>query len=443
MKDFRKAFTTHGFAKGLAAGVILSLAATVLYRGYIYFPVGDNGEFLIKFPYYEALHGNNESGELDSVDIIRKTDEITDLIKRNYLYDENPQRISDGMFTGLIYGLTEDDNYAAYYSAHNYETEKKNLKGSYVGIGVSVTKDGATGGVLVGSVTEGGPAEAAGIQAGDILIAIDDTDLTALSIDECVDAISGEEGTEVRIKLKRGEEELEYTVKRENIKTDISVRYSVVPKTNIGYLSISSFTPTTEADFYSAMDELCENKQVDGVIVDLRNNSGGDMNVALRMVDSILKDDLGDDGKTLLLNIEDKNGKLEPYYAEDGVSQSVPINIVVNGRSASASEIFSGVLKDYGYEVIGTKTFGKGIVQSIYQLSDGSAVKFTTDYYLLPNGERIHGVGIEPTIEVPFENYGETEEEAVNYADGTTEPDFENDVQLAAALDSIMEQIYS
>ncbi len=438
----KKVSSRRGFILGILAGILLCLVALVLYRGYIYFPVGDNGEILIKLPYYEALHGNKETGKLDEIDIVRKTDEITDLIERNYLYDQNPQRISDGMFTGLIYGLTGDDKYAAYYSANNYETEKKELKGSYVGIGVSVTKDEATGGVLVGAVTADGPAEKAGILEGDIITAADDKSLTDISLSECIELISGEEGTSVRLKIKRGEEELELDVTRETIKEE-SVRFQVIPKTNIGYLSIASFTPTTEQDYYAAVDELSENKQVEGIIIDLRNNSGGDMNVALRMVDSILADNLGADGKTLLVKTEDKNGKTEEYYAEDGVSDNIAINILVNGKSASASEIFSGVLKDYGYEVIGTKTFGKGIVQSIYQLSDGSAVKFTTDYYLLPNGERIHGEGIEPSIEVAFEPYGDVNEENVNYADGKTGPDFEQDKQLDAALDNIMEQIYS
>ena len=433
---------TSGFIRGAAAGVVLCMIAALLYRGYIYMPVGKNGEIFVKFPYYEALHGNKEDGELDTTDILRKTDEIKDLIKRNYLYEENPQRISDGMFTGLIYGLIGDDGYAAYYSAHNYESEQKSLKGSYVGIGVSVTKDNVSAGVLVGSVAAGGPAESAGIKAGDIITEADGKSLADLSLDECVDLISGEEGTEVVLKLKRGEEELELKVRRETVK-EISVRYEAAKGTNIGYLSISSFTPATEQDFYAAMDELVENKQVDGIIVDLRNNSGGDMNVALRMVDEILKDDLGDDGKTLLLYTEDKNGELEPYYSEDRHSVELPIVVLVNGNSASASEIFSGVLKDYGYTVIGEKTFGKGIVQSIYQLSDGSAVKFTTDYYILPNGERIHGVGIEPSITVPFENYGDMTSDKVNYAGNDNEPDFDNDIQLRTALDNIMEQIYS
>ena len=431
-----------GFIKGVAAGIVLTLAASVLYRGYIYLPVGKSGELLIKFPYYESLHASSGSGRIDKTEINRKLTEVSNLLERNYLYDENPQRIGDGMFTGLVYGLLEDDEYAAYYSASNYNNEKKNLKGSYVGIGVSVTKDEASGGVLVGAVTAGGPAEKAGIQVGDILLEADGKDLSELTLDECVDLISGEEGTEVTFRMLRDGAESEITVKRETIK-ETSVRYQVIPKTNIGYLSISSFTPATEQDYYAAMDELSQNKQVDGIIIDLRNNGGGDMNVALRMVDSILKDKQEDGSDTLLLKIEDKNGEQEPYYAEDGVSDDIPINILVNDHSASASEIFSGVLKDYGYEVIGGKTFGKGIVQSIYTLSDGSAVKFTTDYYLLPDGQHIHGVGIEPSIPVDFAEYDGVDEHSVNYADGSTGPDFEQDVQLKTALDNIMEQIYS
>lgn len=438
----KKKHRHSGFIRGVAAGIAVTLAASVLYKGYIYLPVGKSGELLIKLPYYDSLHGSSESGSIDKTEISRKLTEISNLLDRNYLYDEDPQRIGDGMFTGLIYGLSGDDDYAAYYSASNYNNEKKSLKGSYVGIGVSVTKDEASGGVLVGDVTAGGPAESAGIQAGDIFLEADGTDLTGLTLDECVDLISGEEGTEVKLKLLRDGEESEISVKRETIK-EISVRYQVIPKTNIGYLSVSSFTPATEQDYYAAMDELSENEQVDGIIIDLRNNGGGDMNVALRMVDSILKDKQDDGSDTLLLKIEDKKGEQEEFSAEDGVSEDIPIVILVNGHSASASEIFSGVLKDYGYEVIGSKTFGKGIVQSIYTLSDGSAVKFTTDYYLLPDGQRIHGVGIEPSIPVDFAEYDGVNEDSVNYADGSTGPDFEQDIQLKTALDNIMEQIYS
>lgn len=441
-KPTKKKHRHTGFLRGIAAGIALTAAASVLYRGYIYLPVGKSGEVLIKLPYYDSLHGSSDSGNIDKTEINRKLTEISNLLERNYLYDEDPQRIGDGIFTGLIYGLSGDDDYAAYYSASNYNNEKKSLKGSYVGIGVSVTKDEASGGVLVGSVTAGGPAESAGISEGDILLEADGTDLTGLTLDECVDLISGEEGTEVKLKLLRNGEESEISVKRETIK-EISVRYQVISGTNIGYLSISSFTPTTEQDYYAAMDELTQNEQVDGMIIDLRNNGGGDMNVALRMVDSILKDKQDDGSDTLLLSIEDKDGEQEQYYAEDGVSDSIPINILVNGHSASASEIFSGVLKDYGYEVVGSKTFGKGIVQSIYTLSDGSAVKFTTDYYLLPDGQRIHGAGIEPSIPVDFVEYDGVNADSVNYADGSTGPDFEQDVQLKTALDNIMEQIYS
>lgn len=442
-KTERRKKRRPGFAAGIVTGLVLAVAAFTLYRGYIYFPFGKAGELLIKFPYYEALHGNTDTGSLDRVEVNRKLMEINDLVSRNYLYAENPEKISDGIFAGYIYGMTDDDSYAAYYSASSYANEKKSLNGSYVGIGVSCSKDEETGGVLIAAVTEGGPADEAGLLTDDIIIEADGNDLTGLELDDCIALITGDEGTDVQLKVMRGEETFEVTVTRATVK-EISVRYEVIPKTNIGYLSVSRFTPTTEQDFYAAMDDLGQDKQVDGIVIDLRNNSGGDMNVALRMLDTVLSDDLGENGgRTLLLSVEDKNGDIESYYAEDGISDSIPINVLVNAHSASASEIFAGTLKCYGYDIIGSKTFGKGIVQSIYSLNDNSAVKFTTDYYLLPDGSRIHGEGIEPTIAVEFEDYDDVNADMVNYSDSSRKPDYDRDVQLRTAIDTLMEQIYS
>ena len=239
----------------------------------------------------------------------------------------------------------------------------------------------------------------------------------------------------------------------------------------IGYISINQFIKTTEQDFYRAYDELTEDEEVDGVIIDLRNNGGGDMNVCLNMLDMLIDDDAepaaadlddeepagGEDNAqdpenekeeseengALLLSVENKYGGSTDYYAADGLGAKVPIVVLVNKNSASASEIFAGTLKDYGFDVVGEKTFGKGIVQSVINLGDGSAVKFTTEQYRLPGGGLVQDVGIEPTREVAFEHNGETKENEVNYVSPGTEPELKGDSQIAAAAGILEEKIYN
>ena len=435
------------FLKGLAAGIILSGLDFVLARGYLTIPVGKDGTLTLKLPYYERLHGSG-SGRLDHAEIDRKMDEIQKLIDKSYLYDADPATMTEGIFTGMIYGLSEDD-YAIYYSKENFANEKKRLNGSYVGIGVAVTTDIKTNGLLVESVTYNSPAQEVGIMVGDVLLKANGTDLTVISSDEAISYVTGPEGTEVVLEVLRDGVTMEVTAVRRVI-SDTSVRTKLMPEDpRVGYLSISGFTNITESEFYEAMDDLTQNRNAEGIVIDLRNNGGGDMNVALRMLDSILPDDLplpegaedgtqAESGKTLLLSIEDKDGEKTEYFAEDGWHQSIPLAVIVNGRSASASEIFAGVLKDYGYPVIGTKTFGKGIVQSLYTLSDQSAVKFTTDQYILPDNSQIHGIGIDPTILVEFKEFDGIEEKQVNYVSGEETP-LEGDVQVEAAVRAIQD----
>ncbi len=443
-----------GLFKGLFLGVLLTILAFTLARGYVRIPFPGGRAITLFLPYYEKLHGS-DSGKIDSVEINRKMQEIEKLIDASYLYDADPKMITDGIFTGMLYGLSED-RYAAYYSKETFENESKRLRGSYVGIGVTVRKDPMSGGVLIEALAVDGPAMEVGLQVGDVITEADGLDLVPLTLEEAITHITGPEGTTVVLTVERREGDFKVTVERRTI-TDTTVRARIVPDTNIGYLSITSFTNVTEEEFFEEMDELKENKNVDGVIVDLRNNGGGDMNVALRMIDSILKDDqklepeaqqveeawaagLGDDapksGKTVLLGLENKDGKHNYYYAEDEWSTSLPIVVVVNGHSASASEIFAGVLMKYGYDVVGEKTFGKGIVQSLYTLGDQSAVKFTTEQYILPDGELIHGVGVEPTIPVEFVEFDGITSDQVNYASGE-ETDIAGDAQIRAAVEAI------
>ncbi len=427
------------------------------------------------------------SEELNLLSIDSKIKEIETLIDYSYLYEADKQKMEDGMFMGMLYGLSED-KYSAYYSKSVYEEEKKRLDGSYVGIGVTVSKDEETGGILVNAVNASGPAMREGVKAGDIIIRADGIDLTKKDADYAVSIITGKEGTTVTITVLRDGSELEFTIERENIAiTSVQSNYideaqaltsldtderNLVNGTNIGYISINGFNQTTYQEFTDEMDYLLEDREADGIVIDLRNNGGGDMNICLEMLDMILPDDIepvktdeadikkqdsadsskiyeftasgseADKKGTLLLSVESRNGDSARYYASDRFSADVPIVVVVNGSSASASEIFAGTLKDYGYQVVGTRTFGKGIVQTLYNLSDGSAVKFTTEQYRLAGGELIHGKGITPTIEVAFEDYDNVTEKTVNSADGEIQPDLMKDKQISAAVKELERQIY-
>jgi carboxyl-terminal processing protease len=346
----------------------------------------------------------------------------------------------------MLYGLTDQDKYAQYYSAEAFEEENKRNNGAYDGIGVTVQTDEETGGMLVVSVNSQGPAKAAGIQVDDVIIEADGTDLTDMPLDEAIsEHVKGPAGTSVVLTILRDGEKIELTVGRATIR-DITVRGTMIADTAAGYISVTGFTRSTEGEFKKVWQEL-EESGADGLVIDLRNNGGGDMDVSLRMLDFILDDHISvsvgedpqsqkTDGKTLLLSVEGRTGRSTEYYASDKDHHKLPVVVVVNGRSASASEIFTGVLMDYGYCSVGEKTFGKGIVQSVYRLSDNSGVKFTTDQYILPGGDKIHGVGIEPTVQVEFEEFGEVTSSLANFASGE-ETDILQDNQITKAVEML------
>ena len=434
------------FIGGVIFGLLAAFIGTVLWRGYFSMPLGSLGVFTIRMPYYNDS-AVSADGRLNQKEIDRKMEEIQSLIDASYLYEPDPQRVSDGIFTGMLYGLTDQDKYAQYYSVRAFEEENMRNNGSYDGIGVTVQTDEKTGGILVISVNSLGPAKKAGIQVDDIIIAADGTDITGMSLDEAIsDHIKGPAGTSVALTILRDGEEIEMTVDRATI-VDITVRGIMIPDTDKGYISITGFNRTTENEFKKVWDEL-EASGATGMVIDLRNNGGGDMDVCLRMLDYILGDNMSvvsgegttdqKDGRTLLLSVESRTGEATRYTASDREEHPLPIVVVVNGRSASASEIFTGVLMDYGHRSVGEKTFGKGIVQSVYRLSDKSGVKFTTDQYRLPGGELIHGVGIEPTVTEEFVDFDEVTSSLVNFASGE-ETDIMKDNQVMKALEMLEE----
>ena len=277
--------------------------------------------------------------------------------------------------------------------------------GEYVGIGATVSKDVDKGTVYVVKPLRGSPAEAAGLTTGDVFVQIDDIEVTAdMELDEVVNYIRGKEGTTAHLKMYReGEPDyLEIDINRQKIQ-NITVDYEMLDN-NIGYISVDQFIENTPEQFKEGIDYVIS-QGAKGIVIDMRNNPGGLLTAVNEMTDYIIADDAQAPGASepgIQLETKDKDGKIiESYSCEDGHSVDLPMVVLVNGNSASAAEIFTGDMKDYGIAtIIGTTTFGKGIVQSVIPLSDGSAVKITIAKYFTPSGNDIHKIGIEPDIEI-------------------------------------------
>ena len=337
----------------------------------------------------------------DSVAAYHKIGEVMSDIDRHYLGEIDEQQLTDYMFYGLVAGL--DDPYSTYYTKEEYEEILRSRSGEYKGIGVSVAnrEDGA---LYISGVSENGPADRAGILENDIILKINGEDFENASFDAAADFIRGLKNDEVELTVLREQtgETLTFSMEREKIET-YSVAYGVTEE-GLGYIQISSFTALTAKQFSAAREEL-EKQNVKGLIIDLRDNLGG-------LVTGV-RDTLSDfiPKGNLLVYTEDKNGNRKEEKSSGGEPFEIPVAVLVNADTASASEIFAGCIQDYGLgTVIGTVTFGKGIVQNSYTLSDGSVVKLTASHYYTPGGNNIHGVGITPDILV--EN---TEEEDLQY----------------------------
>lgn len=381
-----------------------------------------------------ASDSNGPGGVNIYSDAVRqKTGVIQQLIDKNFMYEIDPEKTEEAYYDGLLRGL--GDKYATYYTPEEFAKVREEDEGEFVGIGVTVTKNMENGTIYVVSPIKNTPAEAAGLEADDIFVEIGDTALTTdMELEEVVKMIRGEEGTKVHIKVYREslEDYVEFDVERQKIET-ISVEYEMLDN-GYGYISISEFIEKTSPQFKAAVDDLVA-QGAKGLIIDVRNNPGGLTNIVIEMVDYLIEDGQipkdGDPSKPgLLLEMKDKNGKIMYNdYTKDEHSVDLPMAILMNGNSASSSEIMVGCLRDYGKAImVGEKTYGKGIVQQTFPLTDGSAVKFTIAKYYLPSGSNIHETGIEPEVEVTLT----AEQRKKLYK---MEP--EEDPQLAAAIKAL------
>ena len=386
----------HGtYVKGVATGVVL----TVLAGGGI-----------------KAVQYCRSDEILLDLAFTQKIKYLENMIDEEYLGEISTDKLEEGVYAGLIYGL--GDVYSRYYTKDEYEQESVTTEGSYVGIGVAMQKYTA-GGVQIVECYKGSTAEEAGIKVDDVITAINGEDITDTELQDVVSMIKDNEDKDVVLTVQRkGEDTQEITVKVSNV--ELPSVFGEMLDENTGYIQITEFKGVTVEQYEEVFADLKE-QGMERLVVDLRDNPGGLLNVVCDILRDILPEGL-------IVYTEDKNGNRSEETCDGKKPLDMPLAVLVNGNSASASEIFAGAVKDYGIgTIVGTTTYGKGVVQSIRQLSDGSAVKLTIANYYTPKGNSINKTGIQPDVEVELSSELLNQEEITH----------EEDNQLQEALNSL------
>ncbi len=353
-------------------------------------------------------------------DVIEKIDTLVQVIDYYYLYDYDKDEMVDAIYKAVMSSL--GDPYTVYYTADEFNAFMESSSGSYCGIGVVVQQNMQTGLVTAVRPYEDCPGYEAGIRPGDLILAVDGTEITGMDLNTAVALIKGEEGTSVTITLQRDEEVFDVEVTRRQIDVK-TVNYRMMDD-NIGYIQIEEFDEVTSDQFSQALDSLIE-QGMEALVIDIRNNPGGILDTVVAMLDELLPEGT-------IVSVKDRNGTAQEYTSDADTKLTVPLTVLINGNSASASEIFAGAIKDYGVgTLVGTTTYGKGIVQTAFSLSDGTGVKITIEDYYLPSGKSIHKVGVDPDVEIDLPD------ELKTYV---TIPEDE-DVQLQKAIEILKEQL--
>lgn len=361
--------------------------------------------------------GSPEEESLNYQRIGNKLDLLEQVVDNYFLFEENvdTEQMEAGIYKGMLAGL--EDPYTTYYTAEEYRAMTEETEGVYCGIGVQVSQNLETGIITILRVFPGSPAEEAGLKKGDILYKVGALDVYDQELDTLVSQyIRGEEGTFVDLTVLRDGEEISATVERRMVES-VTVESQLLPD-KTGYVMVTQFDLVTADQFISAVDSL-EKQGMERLVIDLRDNPGGVVDACVKMAAYLLPEDQYDG---TILSTADKNGEGDRYYCQDGKllfegsgsnpeypmddghELDMPIAVLINGMSASASEVFAGALRDYGMAtLVGTTSFGKGIVQALLPLDDGSAVKVTIAHYYTPAGHDIHKKGLDPDVEIPLE----------------------------------------
>ena len=400
------------FLKGLFCGVILVLicmAGCLLHLQW-------------KMTRRAAVSTDSEKTEtldMNLSQVKKKAGEIEELINAYYLDEIDGQKVEDTMYTGMVAGL--EDPYSVYYSKEELESMEESISGAYSGIGATLTQDPDTGELSVVSCFDGTPAQEAGLQPGDVITGWNGNSVEGMELSELVSKIKTDPEEQLTLEIERDGEILEVELTRREVQIP-TVEYEMLDD-QIGYIRLVEFDEVTADQFKEALEDL-ENQNMEKLIIDVRNNPGGVLQVVCDMLDQLLPEGL-------IVYTEDKNGNRKEYTSDEEHQFTKPLAVLANENSASASEIFAGAIQDYGIgTIVGTTTFGKGIVQRTFYLSDGTGVKLTVAKYYTPKGHDIHKKGITPDVEI------ELDEELKNQSNIS----HEEDNQLQKAIEVLQEE---
>ena len=404
-----------GFAGGLTGGVVLFAIVFALYV------LAEDGDGTLEGQ-QSAQASASGSEILSDSDFQQKVTKLEDLIDSYYIEDVTTEDLEEGIYDGLLAAL--GDPYSCYYTQEEYEALMESSSGIYYGIGATVQQDIRTGVITIVKPFVDCPAYNAGLLPGDILYSVNGNAVTGRDLTEVVGEMKGERGTFVTIEVIRegADDVLSFDVERDEIEVP-TIEYSML-EDQIGYIYVMEFDEVTDQQFRDALDAL-EEEGMQGLVIDIRDNPGGLLETVVSMLDRMLPEGL-------IVYTEDKYGQRVEKMSTAEESFNLPLAVLINGNSASASEIFAGAIQDYGIgTIVGTTSYGKGIVQSVIPMYDESAVKLTVSRYYTPNGVCIHGTGITPDVEV------ELAEEVRNLV---VIPQ-EDANQLQEAIETVREQI--
>ena len=330
--------------------------------------------------------------EGEKSDIDTYLSKIKKAIDKNFLWQDkiDEEKLKDGAIKGYVEGL--GDKYTEYISKDEMKKFTENINGSFMGIGIYMIADESSGKIIVHHPISDSPAYKAGIKAGDVIVSVDGVEYGYDELNTIADHIKGEAGTKVKLVIERDGKNIDFEIERAKIETN-PITSKMLEK-DIGYLNLPSFDKDVSKKLKEKIDDLIA-KGAKSLILDLRNNGGGMVDECEEITDLFLDKD-----KTIMTT-KDKKGNVQKSVTKNKKTYDLPLVILVNENTASASEILTGALKDNNRtKVIGTKTYGKGVIQSVFNLSDGSGLKITTAEYFTPNGIEINKKGITPDIEV-------------------------------------------
>ncbi len=375
----------RNFQNGLLTGIVVTLAVVAV--------LAVAGTFFL-VPVFSSRSSQGDSSLNETTAGLEdKLEEINAYIDAYYIFDVDQEAMENSLLAGYVSGL--GDPYSVYYTEEELDSVLESSSGAYYGIGILVgqMEDGS---LQVVNVFSNSPAMEAGMQKEDLIIGVDGQNVEGMELDQVVAYIKGAEGSQVTVTVYREStgETLDLSMERREVEVD-TVEYRMLDD-NVGYLQLVEFDDVSLEQMENALADL-QSQGMEGLILDLRDNPGGLLTSVVDIADLFLDE-------ANIFYMEDKAGNRVDYDAQNGTAYEGPLVILVNGNTASAAEVLAGTLQDHGVaQLVGTTTFGKGIVQTFYELSDGSGVKLTTAHYFTPNGTDIHGTGIEPDVTVEME----------------------------------------